>query len=154
MKTLFGLLLICSIGFGQPDQPAAQKTVKRLPQDRERAVPPDMTTRAAARFLDQATWGPTPASIEALRKEGIENWLAAQFTATPSDIPDQALLNSAGQQNTGARSGYRGVFPECADGSRSIAAARRVHALADLGSVAGVGASGVRVPAVLAYLPR
>src|SRR5579872_4965591 len=99
MKTFLGLLLICSIGFSQTNQPAVQRA-HRLPQDRERAVPPTMTTRAAARFLDQATWGPTPASIESLRKAGIDNWLATQFAATPSDIPDQPLLNSAGQQNT------------------------------------------------------
>lgn len=99
MKTFLGLLLICSIGFSQTNRPAAPK-VNRQPQYRERAVPPTMTTRAAARFLDQATWGPTPASIEALRKAGIDNWLAEQFAATPSDIPDQPLLNSAGQQNT------------------------------------------------------
>lgn len=58
-----------------------------------------MTDRAAARFLDQATWGPTPESIAALEKVGIASWLESQFTAKRSDLPDQPLLDSAGKQN-------------------------------------------------------
>ena len=58
-----------------------------------------MTDRAAARFLDQATWGPTPASIESLQQMGIAKWLAAQFAATPSDLPDQPILDSSGNTN-------------------------------------------------------
>jgi uncharacterized protein (DUF1800 family) len=38
---------------------------------------------AARRFLEQATWGPTPASIANLQSIGITAWLAAQF-ATPA----------------------------------------------------------------------
>ena len=48
-----------------------------------------LTDRAAARFLDQATWGPTPASISQLEQTGIANWLAAQFALDTSDLPDQ-----------------------------------------------------------------
>ena len=58
-----------------------------------------ITERAAARFLDQATWGPTPASTAELEKEGIANWLTAQFAATPSDLPDQPILQSDGKTN-------------------------------------------------------
>jgi uncharacterized protein (DUF1800 family) len=58
-----------------------------------------MTPRAAARFLDQATWGPTPASIAQLQQTGIAKWLAAQFALNTSDIPDQPILDSTGKSN-------------------------------------------------------
>src|SRR5580698_2637200 len=58
-----------------------------------------MTDRAAARFLDQATWGPTPAAMSALANGGIANWLTEQFEATPSDLPDQPILQTDGKSN-------------------------------------------------------
>src|ERR1700691_2816059 len=58
-----------------------------------------MSASAAARFLDQAPWGPTPASIAELQKLGLTNWLNAQFALNASNIPDQPLLNSSGQPN-------------------------------------------------------
>src|SRR6202453_2227193 len=60
---------------------------------------PQMSASAAARFLDQATWGPTPASIAQLRQLGIDNWLDAQFALNTSNIPDQPMLTSAGKNN-------------------------------------------------------
>jgi uncharacterized protein (DUF1800 family) len=59
----------------------------------------DITAREAARFLDQASWGPTPASIAEFQQLGITGWLNAQFALNTSDIPDQPILNSAGQAN-------------------------------------------------------
>jgi hypothetical protein len=58
-----------------------------------------MSAGAAARFLDQATWGPTPASIAELQQLGTTNWLSAQFALNTSNIPDQPLLDSSGQPN-------------------------------------------------------
>ncbi len=58
-----------------------------------------LTARAAARFLDQATWGPTPASIAQLQQMGIANWLTAQFAANTSDLPDQPILTPDGKNN-------------------------------------------------------
>jgi uncharacterized protein (DUF1800 family) len=55
--------------------------------------------RAAARFLDQATWGPTPASIAQFEQTGIANWLNQQFSLNTSDLPDQPVLASNGQPN-------------------------------------------------------
>jgi uncharacterized protein (DUF1800 family) len=60
---------------------------------------PPLSASAAARFLDQASWGPTPASIAQLQQMGIASWLAAQFATNISDIPDQPILTSAGQPN-------------------------------------------------------
>jgi uncharacterized protein (DUF1800 family) len=39
------------------------------------------TARDAARFLHQATYGPTPAEISALQSQGFDGWLAQQFAA-------------------------------------------------------------------------
>jgi uncharacterized protein (DUF1800 family) len=58
-----------------------------------------MSASAAARFLDQATWGPTPASIAQLQQMGISNWLNAQFALNTSDIPDQPIDDSTGKPN-------------------------------------------------------
>jgi uncharacterized protein (DUF1800 family) len=58
-----------------------------------------MSASAAARFLDQATWGPTPASIAQLQQMGIGNWLNAQFAMNTSNIPDQPQLDSTGEPN-------------------------------------------------------
>ncbi|MGH9559774.1 MAG: DUF1800 domain-containing protein [Bryobacteraceae bacterium] len=58
-----------------------------------------VSERAAARFLDQAAWGPTPASIAQVESMGFSNWLAAQFALNTSDLPDQPILNAAGKSN-------------------------------------------------------
>jgi uncharacterized protein (DUF1800 family) len=58
-----------------------------------------MSDQAAARFLDQATWGPTPASIAQLQQIGVTAWLNAQFALDTSDLPDQPLLGSDGKPN-------------------------------------------------------
>ena len=65
------------------------------------SVQPDIITdRAAARFLDQATWGPTASSIQQLQRMGMERWLDYQFSLNTSDIPDQAILAANGNTNT------------------------------------------------------
>jgi uncharacterized protein (DUF1800 family) len=57
------------------------------------------SARAAARLLDQATWGPTPSSVAQLEATTISDWLTAQFTLNTSDLPDQPILNSDGKSN-------------------------------------------------------
>jgi uncharacterized protein (DUF1800 family) len=47
-----------------------------------------MNPGAAARFLDQATWGATPADVGHLQQIGTAAWLKEQFAASPSPIPD------------------------------------------------------------------
>jgi uncharacterized protein (DUF1800 family) len=58
-----------------------------------------ISDRAAARFLDQATWGPAPTSIAQLQQTGIASWLTAQFALNTSDLPDQPILGSDGKPN-------------------------------------------------------
>ena len=79
---------------------------------------PQMPAAAAARFLDQATWGPTPASIAQLQQMGISNWLNAQFALNTSNIPDQPLLDSSGQTKPRHSSRAGGVFSERRYGTR------------------------------------
>ncbi len=55
------------------------------------------SSAAAARFLGQASWGPTAASVAALQSSKLDptttykNYIAAQFAIAPSAIPDVAL---------------------------------------------------------------
>jgi len=65
MQRLFWVLVVSTLAYGQ--------------------TATNLSARAAARFLDQATWGPTPDSIAALQQVGIESWLASQFATAPSD---------------------------------------------------------------------
>jgi uncharacterized protein (DUF1800 family) len=45
---------------------------------------PKMSPLAATRFLEQASWGPDPASIRHLEEIGFEAWLEEQFSTPPS----------------------------------------------------------------------
>jgi uncharacterized protein (DUF1800 family) len=47
-----------------------------------------VSARAAGRFLEQASWGPTPASLVEVRRMGLEKWIDAQFEAPISDYPE------------------------------------------------------------------
>ena len=42
----------------------------------------------AVRFLEMASWGPTPAAVAHLQLIGRDAWLAEQFAASPSAWPD------------------------------------------------------------------
>ena len=79
-----------------------------------------MTDRAAARFLDQATWGPTPASIAQLQQMGISKWLAAQFSLNTSDLPDQPILNSQGKSNNDLRPVQAAFFQNAVTGQDQL----------------------------------
>jgi uncharacterized protein (DUF1800 family) len=57
------------------------------------------TDRAAARLLDQAAWGPTPADIATVQTLGLNNWLIWQFSLNTSDLPDQPILGTDGKPN-------------------------------------------------------
>ena len=49
---------------------------------------------AAARFLEQATFGPTPAAIAKVQQMGVNAWLDEQFNAPETAIPDPGAMNS------------------------------------------------------------
>ncbi len=74
------------------------------------ATPPQIGDTAAARFLDQATWGPTPASIAQLQQMGFENWLNAQFALNASDLPNEPVIDSNGKPYTNLANVQRAFF--------------------------------------------
>jgi uncharacterized protein (DUF1800 family) len=60
------------------------------------AVPINLiSSKVAARFLDQATFGATPTGIAHVAQIGLQAYLNEQFAATPSTFPDVATLNGA-----------------------------------------------------------
>ncbi|MGB7758667.1 MAG: DUF1800 domain-containing protein [Bryobacteraceae bacterium] len=79
-----------------------------------------MSDRAAGRFLDQAAWGPTPASIAELEQMGINAWLTAQFALSTSNLPDQPLLNSAGKTNEDLTPVQRAFFSNAVSGQDQL----------------------------------
>ncbi len=79
-----------------------------------------MSAGAAARFLDQATWGPTPATIAQLQQMGIGNWLTAQFALNTSNIPDQPLLAASGQPNRDIRPVQAAFFQNTVTGQDQL----------------------------------
>ncbi|MGD0047949.1 MAG: DUF1800 domain-containing protein [Bryobacteraceae bacterium] len=79
-----------------------------------------MSDLAAGRFLDQAAWGPTPASIAQLEKMGIDAWLAAQFALNTSDLPDQPILDSAGKTNRDLTPVQRAFFANAVSGQDQL----------------------------------
>jgi len=89
--------------------PAAGQTPPRL-----------MSDTAAARFLDQATWGPTPISIAELARTGINAWLAAQFKLNTSYLPDQPILDSAGKSNRDLTPVQRAFFVNAVTGQDQL----------------------------------
>jgi uncharacterized protein (DUF1800 family) len=66
------------------------------------AVPhaPKMPTQAAFRFLRQASWGPTTATVAHLQQVGFKTYLQEQFAAPLSPIPD-AQKDANGNQLIG-----------------------------------------------------
>jgi len=81
---------------------------------------PLISDLAASRFLDQASWGPTPASIAQLEQIGINAWLAAQFKLDTSDLPDQPLLNAAGKTNEDLTPVQRAFFQNAVNGQDQL----------------------------------
>ncbi len=58
---------------------------------------PGMPAATAARILEQATWGPTPASIQALQTAGFDKWFASQVAAPITTYPNQPMLGPNGK---------------------------------------------------------
>ena len=97
-RVLGAAVLALAIGFGQTSAPV------------------QMSDRAAARFLDQATWGPTPAAIAEVQRMGFENWLNAQFALNTSDLPDQPILGADGKFNRNLRPVQTAFFQNTVSG--------------------------------------
>lgn len=48
------------------------------------AAPADVSAYAAARFLEQASWGPTPQSVQEVQRLGMAGWIDQQIKMPPS----------------------------------------------------------------------
>ncbi|MCX6598189.1 MAG: DUF1800 domain-containing protein [Acidobacteria bacterium] len=88
--TLSGLIKPSLGGYGtlrvlNPAPGPANSAFFPIPVNPSKAV---MTVEAASRFLEQASWGPTPESLNHLLEVGREAWLAEQFATPPSTYPD------------------------------------------------------------------
>lgn len=101
MRELLYLVIAAAALIARPYSGFSQST---SPEDLDYSIRfPLITARAAGRFLDQATWGPTPASIELLQQIGIDEWLNWQFSLKTSDLPDQPILGPDGRPNRDLR---------------------------------------------------
>ena len=107
-----------------------------------------MSPSAAARFLDQASWGPTPASIQDLQITGISNWLRIQFALNTSNLPDQPMLGSDGKPNHNLAPVKATFFQNTVTGSDQLRQ-RVAFALSQIWVVS----SGGGVPLAYAYPP-
>ncbi|MGC2656629.1 MAG: DUF1800 family protein [Bryobacteraceae bacterium] len=54
---------------------------------------------AAARILEQGSWGPTSMSVADVESRGLSDWLNEQVSITPSPIPDQPAFSASGVAN-------------------------------------------------------
>jgi hypothetical protein len=79
-----------------------------------------VSARAAARLLDQATWGPTPAAITEVQQLGIDGWLSAQFELNTSDLPDQPILGANGKSNNDLRPVQAAFFENALTGKDQL----------------------------------
>lgn len=73
---------------------------------RDSFEPPTLTTPAdAARFLTQATFGPTPTETQALLVQGMDAWFDAQVALPPT--LSRPALEAQSQQGVGVYQGHR-----------------------------------------------
>jgi uncharacterized protein (DUF1800 family) len=70
-----------AITVSNPDPGAIASAATNIPVN-------SVSARAAARFLEQATFGPTPALMAHVQQIGFDAFLTEQFNATPSTILD------------------------------------------------------------------
>lgn len=104
IASLFTALLVSGCGGSGNDVPAKASFV---PADGQVTVvtakPNNVNAYAAARFLEQASWGPTPASVAEVQRLGIEGWidqqlgLRASVLNAPNYVIDYDDSNKAAQ---------------------------------------------------------
>lgn len=95
---LFGVGLLSGCGSEAPRQSASSTTISFVPVEGQVTVeasrPTDPGVFAAARLLEQSTWGPTPRSIEEVRRLGVAAWIDQQLLMPPSLMsPPNFVIN-------------------------------------------------------------
>jgi uncharacterized protein (DUF1800 family) len=153
MKPLLvaGALLTLTIGYAQTGDSSGPPQFTLQMGDAPAGDPTDpvpvFDDHTAERFLDQATWGPTPADIQYLQKKGFTKWLNEQFLMQPSDLPDQPLLDANGKTNTDFTPLQRAFFENAVNGQDQLRQ-RVAFALSEIWVV-----SAVTVRPAYAYAP-
>jgi uncharacterized protein (DUF1800 family) len=145
-----GALLALQMGYAQTgDSPGAPLTPQMgsAPAGDPTDPVPVLDDHTAERFLDQATWGPTPADIQYLQQKGFTKWLNEQFLMQPSDLPDQPLLDANGKTNTDFTPLQRAFFENAVNGPDQLRQ-RVAFALSEIWVV-----SAVTVRSAYAYAP-
>jgi uncharacterized protein (DUF1800 family) len=64
-------------------------------QDNSGAQNQSVTDADAARFLEQATWGPNETGIREVQQKGLEQFLNEQFVALPSSLGAYPIMDTA-----------------------------------------------------------
>lgn len=75
-----------------PEPGSASSTAANVELNRPKTFTPRVTPTAAARFLEQAAFGPDRASIEEVQRLGFEAWIDAQFEEPVSPYQDPAMI--------------------------------------------------------------
>ena len=100
-------LLTTGIAFGQQPPSPSESTQK-------------ISARAAARFLEQASWGPTPLAVASVQNTGTEVWLQNQFQLNTSYLPDQPMLTADGKNNADFRPLQSAFFANAVSGQDQL----------------------------------
>jgi uncharacterized protein (DUF1800 family) len=79
-----------------------------------------MSQRTAARILEQATWGPTTASIQELQTLGFDKWYADQLSAPISTFADQPATLANGDRNSNPQPVQRQFFQNALTGKDQL----------------------------------
>jgi uncharacterized protein (DUF1800 family) len=102
---------------------------------------PGMPASTAARILEQATWGPTPASVQELQTKGFDQWFKDQVAATMTTYPNQPMLGPTGMAY-GTMSGVQVQFFENALYNSDQLRQRVAFALSEIWVVSKVSSIG------------
>ena len=112
------------------------------------ATPAKPSAKAAARFLEQAAWGPTPASVAEVEKLGFSAWIDAQIALDKSKwspIPDPSVDTKG---NTSLRPAQDAFFVNAVSGQDQLRQ-RVALALSEMWVVSG---KKLRAQAIVPYL--
>ncbi len=112
------------------------------------AQTPAVSAVAAARFLEQASWGPTPASIAEVQRLGMAGWIDAQIALEPpkwSPIPDPSV---DAKGNTSLAPAQYAFFVNAVNGPDQL----RQRAAFALGQIWVVSGVKLRPEAMVPYL--
>jgi len=75
-------------------------------------APNNVSAYAAARFLEQASWGPTPQSVQEVQRLGMAGWIDQQFKTPASIAVAPAYVIDYDEDNRAARDKAQAFLPK------------------------------------------